>query len=124
MEKYSEKLLNHFHYTSHQGRLDLALPDVFTSKAGSIDNQDVLQLFLQINNNLIVQARFLAIGSVAVIGGAQWLCEFIEGKTIANAKHLSIHEILKSLALPSVKIHVAQLLLAALTQCLEADHHA
>src|SRR3990167_6815135 len=118
MLRYSEQLLHYFHHTTHQGELVMSLPGVMMAKVGSSDNQECLQLMLQIENGVIVQARFLAIGSVAIIGGAQWLCDFLLYKRSDEVyASLTIDSILQSLQLPSVKVHVAQLLLSAVKQC-------
>ncbi len=103
--------------------MDAELSDVVAAHVGSIDNQDVLQLFLQIENNVIVQAHFLAIGSVAMIGGGEWLCAFLEKKTFDDIKKLTVDIVLESLALPPVKIHVAQLLVSAVNQCMDAKEN-
>ena len=117
--RYSENLLNYFHNTEHQGKLDVSLPNVFVADVGSTHNQELLQLFLQIENNTIVAARFLAMGSVAIIAGSEWLCEFVLQKSVDEVLALTAQEVLRLLCLSSVKIHVAQLLVAALKQCMD-----
>ena len=124
MDKYSEKLLGYFHHTTFQGRLDSDASNVFMAKVGGVQNQEVLQLFLQMDGSNVVDARFLAMGSVAIIGGAQWLCGFVIGKSKEQLSKLTVADVLQALELTAVRVHIAQLLLAALVQCLQADNDA
>lgn len=119
MQQYSDFLLQHFYHTSHQGRLDTNALDVYTATVGTPDNQDVLQLFVQIIDDKIKSATFLAKGSVAIIAGGQWLCDYIAQKNVSDLKQMTVEMILKNLGLPAVKVHVAGLLVQALQKCMD-----
>lgn len=119
MQPYSEFLLQFFHHTSHQGRLDISLSNVYTTTVGTPGNQDLLQLFLQISNGVIVQASFLAAGSVAMIAGSEWLCDYMAQKKVSEIKQLTLEAILKTLTLPDTKVHIANLLYQAVNNCMD-----
>lgn len=119
MQKYSPLVLRYFHHTPHQGRLDTLEPNVVSASVGLDENQDVLALFLLIEQGCVIDAKFLAQGSVAIIAGGEWLCDYVVGKNCNDLESLTVGYILEQLALPRVKVHVASLLCNALTQCMD-----
>jgi nitrogen fixation NifU-like protein len=76
---------------------------------------DRLRLSLRIRDGRIEVARFLAYGCPPTLVCGSALAEMIEGTLIDDAKHLTRHDILKSIGgLPSRKQHAAALAIEAL----------
>lgn len=119
MQKYNHTVLQLFHHTQHHGRLDESLQQVYVAQAGSANNEEALKLFLHIENDCIVQARFLAKGCVALIAGSEWLCQHVNGKALHEVAALSATQILEALKLTTLKAHVAQLIFAAFNRIME-----
>jgi NifU-like protein involved in Fe-S cluster formation len=116
--KYSTELLHYFDHTEHAGTITKA-DNVTIVTQGLSDNQEVIELSLQWNHNTISQARFRAYGTPALIAAAQWLCQWLEGKSLSDAIRLDRSQILHALLLSPVQVHVAQLLCSAVTSCLK-----
>lgn len=120
MLQYDNDLLTFFRHTVHQGELENNMPGNCVATVGADDNQDILKLSLQLDDNKIIKARFLAKGSVAIIGGAEWLCQYLEGKNRVDVmESLNAEMVLNTLQLPKVKIHIAYLLCRAVRECMD-----
>lgn len=115
---YSDFLLQHFYKTPHQGVLDDTHDDVFVSEVGAQANEEVLRLSVRIQDGQVVEARFLATGSVGLIAGAEFFCDFIEGKMLSSLRELSVSQIQSQLQLPNEKRHSVHLLIIAMNDCL------
>ena len=115
---YSSQLLHCFFNMTHAGELNGI--NVAMAEYGAALNSEVIQLFLSIENNGISQARFKAYGSPALLGGAEYLCCWLESHTLEQATCLHAHQLLADLELPPVKVHVVSMLEKVLKKCLES----
>jgi len=84
---------------------------------------DTVQIFLRIDNNKIIDARFITDGCATTIAAGGMACELALGKTFKEAFKITKEVILKQLGgLPEESIHCALLasntLRAALTDFL------
>ncbi len=109
--KYSSQLQHYFHNRHHGGRLEPAIT-VRSAQAGNAENREVLVLFVEYHDH-IVQARFQASGSIALIAGGEFICEWLENKTWQDLSRLTPELILEALALTKMDIHVANLIIMA-----------
>jgi NifU-like protein involved in Fe-S cluster formation len=116
---YSQQLLHYFHHTPHAGTLDRNQPNIYHAEVGCIENSDLLELYLYIDHEKILQARFKAHGSPALIATAEYLCEYLEGKSKIVAQQLQHQDLLNALELSTLHVHIAALTLSALSQCLK-----
>jgi NifU-like protein involved in Fe-S cluster formation len=83
---------------------------------------DRLRLSLQINDDLIEAARFLAYGCPPTIVCGSVLTEMITGRTVSEAKLLTRQELIAKVGgLPSRKNHAAALAIAALRSALDTQ---
>ncbi len=89
---------------------------------GNLNVGDVLELYLQIENEVINSAYCKAYGSVAVIAMGEYTCEWLVGKTIAELDTLSVEHLLKALDLQLTRIHIASMAIAAIKQSI-TDYH-
>jgi NifU-like protein involved in Fe-S cluster formation len=112
--KYPSQLQHYFHHRHHGGRLEPAV-NVRSAQVGNADNGEVLVLFVEYHE-CIVRARFQASGSIAVIAGGEFICEWLENKTWQDLSSLTPELILEALALTKTDIHVANLIATAVNK--------
>lgn len=120
--QYSTQLLECFDRTSHAGALNISSDHVRHTRVGCMHNGEVLDLYLLILENRIQNASFLAHGSPALIACAEFLCEWLLQKTMAEVSNLTPALLLAALELPKTRIHVASLCLSAVEKLIK-DHH-
>jgi len=118
---YSEEILALFDSCSHAGQLAASV-NVIHAQKGQSGFGDVVELWLQIDNGYITQAKFKALGGVHLIAAMQWLCQFLSGKPIAEAEKISVDFCISTLDLPATKTHVAIMLTELVATLLEHCH--
>ena len=116
--RYSQQQLEHFHNTQHAGKLDENDPSVILTEMGNAESGNVIRLYLQIRNKKIIAAKFLAFGSVAVIACSEYICRYLEGKTIDAAQQLTATQIMQGLGMLDIEIHAASLAARAVKKSL------
>ena len=80
---------------------------------------DMVRIYLNIENEQIVEAKFKAFGCVATIASASVLTDLVLGKTIEQSQHLTDHDICTILGdLPIDKHYCAILGIEALNNAL------
>ncbi|MEM3420948.1 MAG: iron-sulfur cluster assembly scaffold protein [Candidatus Hadarchaeum sp.] len=120
MLKYSEKLLERFRNPKNIGEMEN--PTV-VAEEGDPQCGDMFRMFLKIENNRIVDAKFLSFGCAANIATGDVTVDLIKGKTVAEAEKLQIKEIAEALGgLPAIKMHCAVLSYKTLKKAL-AEYH-
>lgn len=104
---YSEKVMDHFMNPRNIGEIPGA------DGIGTVGNPvcgDVLKLFLKIENNVIVDAKFKTFGCAAAISVSSMVTELIKGKTIEEALKVSNKVVTEALGgLPAIKLHCSVL---------------
>jgi len=79
------------------------------SAVGNVGNPtcgDVMRLYLKIEGDIIVDAKFKTFGCGAAIASSSMLTELLKGKKIADALQISNQAVADALdGLPPVKIH-------------------
>ena len=104
---YSEKVLDHFTNPRNVGEI----PDA--DGVGTVGNAkcgDIMQMFLKIENDVIVDCKFKTFGCGAAIATSSMATEMIKGKTVADALKLTNKAVVEALeGLPAVKIHCSVL---------------
>ena len=119
MLKYSEKLLERFKNPKNIGEIEN--PTV-VAQEGDPQCGDVFKLFLRIDNDRIVDAKFLSFGCAANIATGDMTVDLVKGKTVDEADKLQINEISDALGgLPVIKMHCAVLSYKTLKKAL-ADY--
>jgi len=113
---YSRKVLQYFLHPKNVGEIEN--PSV-TAKAGSPACGDMIKLYLRIEDEKIVNAKFRSYGCAANIATASVLTEMIIGKSIDDAKKIKFKDIVEELGgLPQIKHHCAVLAAEGLKQAL------
>jgi nitrogen fixation NifU-like protein len=78
---------------------------VGTGLVGAPACGDVLQLQIQVEDNVITEAKFKTYGCGSAIASSSLVTEWLKGKTLQEADQIKNTQIAEELALPPVKIH-------------------
>ena len=114
---YSDQVMDHFMHPRNMGEIE------DPSGVGEVGNPacgDVMRLYLKIEDDKIVDAKFKTFGCGAAIASSSMTTEMIKGKTIDEALKLSNQAVSEALGgLPPAKQHCSVLAEEALQAALE-----
>lgn len=117
LTKYSEKVLDHFHNPRNVGQIEN--PD----GVGHVGNPicgDIMELYIKVENDVIVDAKFKTFGCGAAIATSSMVTELVKGRGIKEALKISNKAVADALGgLPSVKMHCSMLAEEALKSAIE-----
>ena len=102
---YSAKVMEHYENPRNVGSFDKNDPNVGTGMVGAPACGDVMKLQIKVEQGVIIDARFKTYGCGSAIASSSLITEWVKGKTLAEAAHISNTDIAEELALPPVKIH-------------------
>jgi nitrogen fixation NifU-like protein len=115
---YSSQVLEHFKNPRNSGELPNA------NAVARVENPvcgDMLELSLRVEQQIIVEVRFLAKGCVSTIACASRLTEMLQGASLKDALTISRDSVIESLGgLPEGSLHAAQLSIDALHSSLSS----
>lgn len=104
---YSEKVMDHFRHPRNVGEIENA------DGVGEVGNPvcgDIMKIYLKIENNIVVDAKFKTFGCGAAVASSSMATELIKGKTVDEAWGISNKAVIEALqGLPPVKIHCSVL---------------
>ena len=104
---YSERVMDHFTNPRNVGEMKDAagVGTVGNAKCG-----DIMQMFIKVENDTIVDVSFKTFGCGAAIATSSMATELIKGKTIEEALQLTNAAVVEALeGLPPVKVHCSVL---------------
>lgn len=114
---YNEKVMEHFLNPRNVGEIENA------DGVGTVGNPacgDIMKMFIKIENNIIVDAKFKTFGCGAAIASSSMATELIKGKTIEEALKFTNAAVTKALGgLPDIKRHCSVLAEQALQSALD-----
>ncbi|MBL7066306.1 MAG: Fe-S cluster assembly scaffold protein NifU [Candidatus Marinimicrobia bacterium] len=120
MEPYSEKVMDHFRNPRNVGEIEN--PD----GVGHVGNPmcgDVMEMYIKVKDNVIVDAKFKTFGCGAAIATSSMATELVIGKTIDEARQITNKVVAEALdGLPPVKMHCSNLAEEALEAAIK-DYH-
>ena len=106
---YSDKVLDHYNQPRNVGSLDKKKTSVGTGVVGAPECGDVMKLQIEVEGDMIMDAKFKTFGCGSAIASSSLATEWIKGKTIDEAMQIQNTEIVEELSLPPVKIHCSVL---------------
>jgi nitrogen fixation NifU-like protein len=106
---YSEKVIDHYTHPRNVGTLDKSSTKVGTGLVGAPECGDVMRLQIEVNDNIITDAKFKTFGCGSAIASSSLATEWLKGKSIDDAMKIDNMDIVEELALPPVKIHCSVL---------------
>ncbi len=105
--EYSEKVMEHFANPHNVGKLDdaNAIGEIGNAKCG-----DIMKMYLKIENDIIVDAKFNTYGCASAIATSSIATDMIIGQPVSEALKLTNKAVVEALdGLPAVKIHCSVL---------------
>ena len=104
---YSSKVMDHFMNPRNVGVMEN--PD----GVGEVGNPvcgDIMKIFIRVEENRIVDAKFMTFGCGAAIASSSMATELIKGKTLEEAWEVSNAAVAEALeGLPPIKMHCSVL---------------
>lgn len=114
---YNNKVVSVFANPKNVGEIENA------SGIGTVGNAscgDIMQVFLKIEDNIIVDAKFKTFGCAAAIASSDTATEMIKGKTIEEALKIKNADVVEALeGLPPQKIHCSVLAEEAIAEAIK-----
>lgn len=104
---YSPQIWERFRRPRYAGILDGA--GTVCGESRTPASKAVLRLEMKVAEGRIREARFLALGCPSTIATADWLCEWLEHRTLEDAMTLNVTTLAEALALTPVRRHCAVL---------------
>ena len=115
--QYSEKVMEHFKNPKNVGEI----PDA--DGVGNVGNPvcgDIMRLYIKVENNIIVDAKFKTFGCGAAIATSSMVTELVKGKTVDDALKISNRAVAEALGgLPPIKMHCSVLAEEALKSAID-----
>ena len=117
MESYGEKVMEHFRNPHNVGEI----PDA--SGVGKVGNSicgDIMNLYIKVENDIIVDAKFKTFGCGAAIATSSMVTDLVKGKKVDDALKISNRAVAEALGgLPPIKMHCSTLAEQALKSAIE-----
>lgn len=105
--EYSEKVMDHFNNPRNVGEIENA------SGVGTVGNAkcgDIMRIYLDIQDNVVKDAKFKTFGCGAAVATSSMATELIIGKTVEEALQITNKAVMEALdGLPPVKVHCSLL---------------
>lgn len=114
---YSDKVMDHFMNPRNVGEIENAdgVGQVGNAKCG-----DIMKMYLKIENNIIIDAKFKTFGCGAAVATSSMATELVRGKTVDEALKITNQAVAEALdGLPPVKMHCSNLAEEAIRAALE-----
>jgi len=104
---YSKKVMEHFKNPRNVGEIEN--PDGIGHVGNPICG-DIMELYIKVKDNIIVDAKFKTFGCGAAIATSSMVTELVKGKTVDGALKISNRAVAEALGgLPPIKMHCSLL---------------
>ncbi|MGL5232299.1 MAG: Fe-S cluster assembly scaffold protein NifU [Fusobacteriaceae bacterium] len=115
--QYTEKVMQNFMEPKNVGVMEN--PDGY-GKVGNASCGDIMEIFLKIENNVIVDVKFRTFGCASAIASSSVATQLVMGKTIEEALKITNKAVVEELGgLPPVKMHCSVLAEEAIKLAIE-----
>jgi nitrogen fixation NifU-like protein len=115
---YSAKVIDHFMNPRNMGELEKANA---VGTVGSPACGDMMDIYLEVEGDEIVDASFKTFGCTAAIANSSMMTEMVKGMSLEDAEHLKNRDIEQALdGLPPHKIHCSTLAADALHEAIKS----
>ena len=117
MALYSDKVMDHFMNPRNVGFIENAdgIGEIGNAKCG-----DIMKIYLKIENDIIVDAKFETFGCGSAIASSSMATEMIMGKPVSEALELTNKAVAEALdGLPAHKMHCSVLAEEAIKNALQ-----
>ena len=117
MALYSDKVMDHFMNPRNVGYIENAdgIGEIGNAKCG-----DIMKIYLKIENDIIVDAKFETFGCGSAIASSSMATEMIMGKPVSEALELTNKSVVEALdGLPAHKVHCSVLAEEAIKNALK-----
>ena len=100
---YSQKVMDHFKNPRNVGEIENADG---IGEVGNVKCGDIMRMYIKVENNVLVDVKFMTFGCGSAIATSSMATELIKGKTIDEALELTNKAVVEALdGLPTHKIH-------------------
>ena len=106
---YSDKVLDHYENPRNVGTFDPKKDNIGTGMVGAPACGDVMRLQIEVEGDIIKDARFKTYGCGSAIASSSLVTTMVKGMTLDEASAVKNMDIVEELALPPVKIHCSVL---------------
>ena len=114
---YSEQVMEHFKNPRNVGEIEN--PDGI-GHVGNAVCGDVMELYIRVEDGIIVEAKFKTFGCGAAIATSSMVTELVKGKKVEEALKISNRAVAEALGgLPSIKMHCSVLAEEALKSAID-----
>jgi len=114
---YNEKVMEHFKNPRNVGEMEN--PDG-VGRVGDPVCGDVMELYIKVNDGIIVDVKFKTFGCAAAIATSSMVTEMVKGKRVEEALKISNKAVVEALdGLPPAKVHCSVLAEDALKSAIE-----
>ncbi|MBP6063583.1 MAG: Fe-S cluster assembly scaffold protein NifU [Fusobacteriaceae bacterium] len=115
--QYTEKVMENFMSPKNVGVMEN--PDGY-GKVGNASCGDIMEIFLKIENDVIVDVKFRTFGCASAIASSSVATQLVMGKTIEEALKITNKAVVDELGgLPPVKMHCSVLAEEAIKLAIE-----
>lgn len=113
---YTEKVVEHFNHPRNVGVIENPQG---VGRVGNPTCGDIMELYIQVEGDRIMDAKFKTFGCGAAIATSSMITEMVKGKTITEALDITNKEVAEALGgLPPVKMHCSNLAADALQKAI------
>ena len=114
---YSEQVIEHFKNPRNVGEIEN--PDGI-GHVGNAVCGDVMELYIRVEDGIIVDAKFKTFGCGAAIATSSMVTELVKGKKVEEALKISNRAVAEALGgLPAIKMHCSVLAEEALKSAID-----
>jgi nitrogen fixation NifU-like protein len=115
--EYSELVIEHFQNPRNVGVIEDADG---VGKMGNPVCGDLMEIYIEVNNNHITDIKFRTFGCGAAIASGSMASDMIKGKSLAEAEALTDEDVAQALGgLPEKKMHCSNLAASTLHEAIE-----